>query len=384
MKRLTAALLVITLLYSCSDNTGKGRFTVNGEVKGAAGKKIFLEELYFGDKPVEVLDTGVVKDDKFTVSAIAKEEGLYRLRVENSDNAYMFINDGKEVTFKADLSRNDLPSYSFSGAANAALKQSMAQMDSVGKVLNAKGQLLNNLVKSGALATDSVVMALDKEYRSLSQNFTNYCFAFADTAKSPIASLFVVTMSPVEITRFEQPLAKLTSRFPKHKGIETFAGFIRNRIAQLNNQQAPPSAQARPGIGSMAPDITMNDVNDKPFSLSQLKGKYVLVDFWASWCAPCRDENPNVVAAYNQFRDKNFTVLGVSLDRNKTAWLEAIKEDKLEWQHISDLKYWSSAAVPLYGFDGIPYNVLVDPQGKIIATELRGNALHDKLTEVLK
>ena len=109
-----------------------------------------------------------------------------------------------------------------------------------------------------------------------------------------------------------------------------------------------------------------------------------MIDFWASWCGPCRGENPNVVAAYNQFKDKNFTVLGVSLDKNKQAWLDAIKEDKLTWQHISDLKYWSSAAAPLYGFDGIPYNVLIDPQGKIIATNLRESALQNKLAEVLK
>ena len=134
----------------------------------------------------------------------------------------------------------------------------------------------------------------------------------------------------------------------------------------------------------MAPELTMNDINDKPFSLSQLRGKYVLIDFWASWCMPCREENPNVVAAFNQFKNKNFTVLGVSLDKNKQSWLDAIKEDKLIWQQISDLKYWSSAATPLYGIDGIPYNVLIDPQGKIIATRLTGNALQNKLTEVLK
>lgn len=128
----------------------------------------------------------------------------------------------------------------------------------------------------------------------------------------------------------------------------------------------------------------MNDVNGKPVSLSQLKGKYVLVDFWASWCGPCREENPNVVAAYDEFKNKNFTILGVSLDDNKAAWLNAITEDKLDWTQISDLNRGNSLSLTAYGFDGIPYNVLVDPQGRIIATGLRGSALQRKLAEVLK
>ena len=134
----------------------------------------------------------------------------------------------------------------------------------------------------------------------------------------------------------------------------------------------------------MAPEITMNDENGKPFSLSELKGKYVLVDFWASWCGPCRGENPNVVAAYEKYKNKNFTILGVSLDKDKDEWIKAIKKDNLTWKQISDLKFWNSASVDLYGFDGIPYNVLIDPSGKIIATELRDQELHKKLAEVLK
>ncbi len=182
----------------------------------------------------------------------------------------------------------------------------------------------------------------------------------------------------------EKVIPGLTKRFPNHQAVAAMVTQFKDYIAKLKEPKQPASSTSKPGVGSMAPDFTMNDVDDKPFSLSELKGKYVLVDFWASWCGPCRGENPNVVAAYNKYKDKNFTVLGVSLDENKAAWLKAIKADGLEWKQVSDLKYWSSASVPLYGFDGIPYNVLIDPTGKIIATELRGEALQAKLEETLK
>lgn len=386
MKQLVAALAMTAFLFSCSTEPGKGKFTLDGELKGVTdGEKMILEELFFSDKAPEVLDTGMVKDGKFTVSAIAKEEGLYRVRNEKGDNSYLFINDGENIVFKAEPGRNELAGHSFSGSSNSSLRSIMQETDSVGKLMANKGQLINTLVKSGVAGNDSVLMVLNNEYKALNENFTGYCFAFADSAKSPLVSLFAATMAPVDITLIDATLTKLTRRFPKHKGIGTAAAYIKGRITgQTGVQPAPAPSQVTVSVGSPAPDITMNDVDDKPFSLSSLKGKYVLVDFWASWCGPCRDENPNIVAAYNQYKDKNFTVLGVSLDKNKTAWINAIKEDKLNWQHISDLKYWSSAAVDLYGFDGIPYNVLVDPQGTIIATNLRGNALQNKLAELLK
>lgn len=381
MKKLFTAAAVAAILFSCNNGDDKGKFSLDGELKSSPNQKIYLEELYFSEKQPEVLDTADIKNGKFTVSAITPEEGLFRLRTQDGASSLLFINEDSKMHFSGFANNQEPSSYSFSGSANSSLKKLLQYVDSVSILISNKNKLLSEFTKAGIKETDSTFIAASNELTVLNDHFTKFSFAYADTAKSPIVSLFAATMAPVELSKFEEPIAKLVKRFPNHKGIAGALTYVKSQ----STAQAQPQAPSKPAaIGDMAPDLTMNDVNDKPFTLSQLRGKFVLVDFWASWCAPCREENPNVVAAFNQFKDKNFTVLGVSLDKNKEAWLNAIKEDKLNWQHISDLKQWSSAAIPLYGIDGIPYNVLIDPQGKIIATGLRESALQNKLAEVLK
>ncbi|MBS1730662.1 MAG: AhpC/TSA family protein [Bacteroidetes bacterium] len=137
-------------------------------------------------------------------------------------------------------------------------------------------------------------------------------------------------------------------------------------------------------IGTSAPDFTQNDINGQPVSLSSFLGKYVLIDFWASWCGPCRRENPNVVKAYNEFKNKNFTIFSVSLDRNKQSWINAIENDHLTWTHVSDLNYWDNAVARQYHITSIPQNFLIDPKGIIIAKNLSGEQLSIELEKILK
>jgi peroxiredoxin len=137
-------------------------------------------------------------------------------------------------------------------------------------------------------------------------------------------------------------------------------------------------------VSQKAPDFTLNDVNGKPVSLySKLGPKLLLIDFWAAWCQPCRQENPNVVKVYNEFHKKGFDVFGVSLDHSKDAWVKAIADDKLTWTHVSDLQWWNNAASKLYAVNSIPANFLLDETGKIIGKNLRGEALYNKVNEVL-
>jgi peroxiredoxin len=387
MKKIILSLAVITSLVACSTNEEKGKFTLNGELKNIEDQKVYLEQLFFSpNKNPEVLDTAEIKGGKFTSAAIASEEGLYRLRFEKQQIGYIFVNDKSNIKFTADVNDASLQGPEFNSPANKSLKSFLLEVNSKQETMTKLSASIDSL--KAAKNSDSLVAANITTLNNDGNDFKKFIIKSIDSIENPVVAMFALGYTRgIEPSELKEVIPHLAKRFPNHLGV---AGIIKQydeMIAKKNAPQPPTTTEQgtkKAGIGSMAPEITMQDTLGNPFSLSSLKGKYVLVDFWASWCMPCRGENPNVVANYNKYKNKNFTILGVSLDEDKAAWTKAIIKDKLSWKQVSDLKGWACAATGTYGFDAIPYNVLLDPSGKIIATELREGDLGKKLGEVLR
>lgn len=378
---LLLAILSVILWVSRSElekNGLKENIVIKGKIIGAQGLQIYLEAPS-NRGTISIAQTEIEADGTFEIPANIPGLGIYNLRLSdlNGSTLWLPLQPKDELSLEAKLNSFSIEP-GIKGVAWAKTYKELMEATKEFEELQSSLQQMSQQVSQDSLT------AL---YGKAKNKYEGFCSrAILNDLNSPLNILLSMNLLPT--TGFEdwntahlQTLQKLSDAYTLKYANQPAS---QNMQAQYHQIEDAYFAFTQTTNGSMvAPDINLLDPQQKMLSLSSLKGKYVLIDFWASWCGPCKSEMPNVIALYNKYKNKGFTIYSVSLDDNASKWKEAIKTWGMSWtNHVSDLKGWDSDMPALYHFDGIPYTVLINPDGKIIGTNLRGAKLQEKLASI--
>lgn len=363
---LFSAIWAIFLL-SCSSAVQNTGVTIVGTIDNKAGELVWLQELKEGG--FNNIDSTEVENSSFRFDLEVKDHGFYRVNIFNRQIANLVLDGSeKEINIEAD-GKDPSGKLEISGSENISL---MRQMDSLARKKQSDVQVLNNeaMAVRGKPNAAEMMTEIRDQYFMLMQKYDKMFKQKIAEATPSLAGIYGLNYIEVENhLDFADSLAAIyKEELPGHFLAQDF-------VTEVENYR-------KLAIGADAPEISLPTPDGVELSLSSLQGNYVLIDFWAAWCRPCRMENPNVVRLYNKYSDENFEILGVSLDRKREDWLQAIEDDGLTWKHVSDLKYFNSEAAQKYNINAIPATYLIGPDGKIIAKNLRGESLASKLEEI--
>jgi len=386
MKNYILTLLIISITITCLGRAPK-KVEITGIIENAAGKTLYLNA-FVNNTPVIIDSVVVKKNGKFKLAVDVVKPDFYSIGFSKQDYALLVLdsaNTSDIITFNADGSKI-METYFISGSQDSEIVKTLVidlSDHSKWKTEYAKGLKNPKFTPQQKAETKRKLDSLDKNFilkrnQFINKNYKSLAVLTAMGYLNPQTDLALYK-------KIEEGLAESVPNTSYHIAIETQVKQI-----EMQKEMRKKEAEERDrleqlsAIGSIAPELNFPNPDGKIITIESLRGKYVLIDFWASWCRPCRAENPNVVKLYNEYKDKGFTVFSVSLDKDKNRWLDAIKQDNLYWpNHVSDLKQWKSEAVKTYGFTGIPFTVLIDQEGQIIAKNLRGAALDNKIKELL-
>ena len=383
MKKLFLSVIfacITTLLFS---QTPAGKpVTITGKVNNVApDKKVYLQFINGRGTPITMDSSSVAADKSFKFNSRIIEGGGYYLLnffgMELSQKVLLILEGDETVNVVAD--GMDLPNkrgtFQINGGDSKNIKY-FNQIIKLNQELSAKVEVWNKQVEiAKAKKDEATLQKIQGDFQVAQQANIAKIKALLPEMGTNLVALWTAGnfLNPeADLETLIQVADKFKVEKPNSPNIH-----IKTFLQQIMRLRGVD-------VGTEAPEIEMKTPADKNLALSSLRGKYVLIDFWASWCGPCRKENPNVVRIYYKFKDKGFDIFSVSLDQEKDPWVKAIEKDGLTWNHVSDLQFWNSAAAAAYGVQGIPATFLLDKEGKIIAKNLRGEELERKLTEILK